>query len=147
MKVLLLKDVPGIGQRGKILEVKDGYGRNFLIPQMLARIADDAAIREAQTHIAQIQKKQIEKKESLAGLASKLKIETLSFSRKANAKGVLFDAVDAKDISFTLEKHGFGEIKKDHIKGAPLKALGEHTVTVTMGEYSIPVKIQINLHE
>ena len=147
MKVLLLKDVAGIGQRGKIVDVKDGYGRNFLIPKGLARIADSAAIRDAQVQIAQTQKKQIEKKETLAILIERLKIETLEFSRKANKKGVLFDAVDAKDISFTLEKHGFGEIKKDHIKGTPLKSLGEHIVTVTIGEHLISVKVQVNLHE
>ena len=143
MKVFLLADVPGIGQRGQVIEVKDGYGRNFLILKGLARIATEALVREAaqqkNIHDAHHQSREAELSAALARLAE----HALEFKKKANEKGHLFDAVDAKDILPLLEHHGLKNIKKDHIEGVPLKSIGEHTVRVTVGGRTAEVKIRV----
>jgi large subunit ribosomal protein L9 len=147
MKILLLRDISGLGQRGTVVNVKDGYGRNFLIPQGLARIADDAALHEALARREKVQKQQALKGETQAMMTKRLADTVLEFKRKANEKGHLFNAVDVKDVISALEKRGFASIKKDRINGLPLKALGEHTITIRLGDHSVSVDVRIVSYE
>lgn len=143
MKVILLKDVPGIGQRGSIVNVKDGYGRNFLIPRGLASFATKASEHAAE--VAEEARVRV-RKESQArtqNIIDALRSKTIEFRKKANEKGHLFDAVGSEDVVRALEKSGFAGVKKNHIEGTPLKEVGEHAVSVSLGGEKISLRVRI----
>jgi large subunit ribosomal protein L9 len=143
MKVLLLTDVPSVGKQGQIVQVKDGYGRNFLIGRGLARLADAIAVRDIETansykiHKAAIKKDAVHKAQ--AGLSN----TALYFARKANEKGGLFAAVTNSDISEALNKKGFSTVSVAQVIGGPFKTVGAHKVTLKLNEKDISLRITV----
>lgn len=130
-KVILLKDIPKLGQRGDIKEVKDGYFRNFLLPRKLAELATREKIYKKQSEEAAKQgtKKELEEDSSreLASLGGK----TLSFEVKATKKGGLYRAISGKDIIESLRKEGFETMAESWLKiKEPLKEVGEREVEI-----------------
>jgi large subunit ribosomal protein L9 len=132
MKVLLIKDVKGLGKAGEIKNAKDGYARNFLIPKGFAKLATDEVIKEWQE---EQKRKEEELKKELAELNElKKKIEntTLHIKHKLGANGQLYGAITNKEVAEHLKEKGI-EIDKKHIEMKQIKTVGEYTVDVKLG--------------
>jgi len=145
MKIILLKNVPSLGHKGDVREVKPGYGLNFLIPQKLAQIADKDLIRQAQQQkeIAQIRQKKQERQ--LNKSAEKLKNLKITIKAKTNEKGKLFGAVSASEIAQTLKKDLGLEISEKNIKiEKPIKEIGQWTVEADLGR-KVMAKIKVEV--
>ena len=144
MKILLLKDVIYLGNRGDIKEVKDGYARNFLLAKGLAKLATPKVIQDAEA----LKKEQAAKKASeisaFEEMAKNLADKQISIEAKANTQGGLFRAVGVKQIISALKKSGIEGIAGSDIKiQKPIKSVGEHAVEVSRGGISGQIKIMI----
>ena len=134
MQIILLDKVVNLGGLGDVVRVKDGYARNFLIPQGKARRATDAAIKEFEDRRAELEKAQAQKLAAAQTVGAKLEGITLTLSQKAGVDGRLFGSVTNHDISAALGKLGFAGIDKSMVRMplGPLKAVGEHDVSVAL---------------
>ena len=131
MQIILLEKVVNLGQLGDIVKVKDGYARNFLIPQRKARRATEAALKEFEAKRAELEKAQAEKLAAATALGEKLNGITVQIPNKAGVDGRLFGSVTNHDIAEALVKQGFAvEKAMVRLPTGPLKLLGEHKVEV-----------------
>ena len=130
MKVILTQDVKGKGKAGDIVNVNDGYARNFLFPKKLAKEANAENLNTAtQKKEAFIHKKNVEKQQAV-DLAQKMKGMTVHVKAKTGGGDRLFGAVTSKEVSAALkEEHGI-DIDKKKIVMDNIKELGEYTVSV-----------------
>ena len=131
MQVILLEKIHHLGELGAVVKVKDGYARNFLIPQGHAKRATKAAIAEFETRRAELEKAQAERIAAAQAVADKLNGQTVEIASKVGVDGRLFGSVTNADIAEAVDKLGF-EIKKSQVRtplGA-IKAIGEYTITV-----------------
>jgi large subunit ribosomal protein L9 len=132
MKVILQKDVKNVGKVGDIVNVKDGYARNFLFPRKLANVALEQNVKawEHTKKVAEAKMKKAvgERKE----LLKKLSDLTVTFKVTAGENEKIFGSVGSNDISKELEKLGYNVDRRD-IQTEPLKVLGQHKVTVSFG--------------
>jgi large subunit ribosomal protein L9 len=143
-KVLMLKDVPKVGQRGDIKEVKDGFFRNFLLPRKLALIATRDVIKKREQELASKEGERKKIAEEASKEFSKLKDLVLSFEEKANKKGSLYKAVSEKDIAAKLSESGI-KIEEDWVKiKNPLKEAGEHEVDL-VSPFGDKAKLKIEI--
>ena len=147
MKVVLVQDVVRVGKRGDGLEVKDGYGRNFLVARGLARHADEAALRDVAQKRASLEARHQSKKDAEQSYREGLAAISLHFRKKASDKGHLFAGVSADDIIKALHMKGFRLTEERMISGAPLKTTGQHTIEVHFGEAKIPVEVLVESNE
>jgi large subunit ribosomal protein L9 len=133
MQVILLERVINLGQLGDVVKVKEGYARNFLIPQGKARRATDAAIKEFEARRADLEKAQADRLDAAQAEGAKLNGTTVRITAKAGVDGRLFGSVTNYDISEALTKQGF-QVNKAQIRmpQGPLKAVGEHTISVAL---------------
>jgi large subunit ribosomal protein L9 len=131
MQVILLEKVTNLGNLGDIVKVKDGYGRNFLIPQGKAKRATEANKAEFAAKRAELEKKQAEILAAAQARAEKLAGFMLQISQKAGVDGRLFGSVTNHDIAESLTAQGF-EVSKSEIRmpNGPLKTIGDHPVSV-----------------
>ena len=133
MKVILLADVKGQGKKDQIVEVSDGYARNFLFPKKLAVVADAKATSELRGKNESKQFRLDEIKSEAQKLAEKIASVTVKISRNAGADGRLYGAVTAKDIAEALEKdHAIVIDKRKLNLGDPIKLHGTYTLTVRL---------------
>ena len=143
MKVLLIKDVKGLGKAGDIKEVKDGYGKNFLIAKGFAKLATDAVIKQWQAN----QKKKAEAEaaeiDRLNKLKEKIEKIKLTIKHKVGANGALFGAITNKEISEHLKKEFDIDIDKKKIELHPaIKQTGEYEVDIKLG-HGIHAKLDL----
>jgi len=133
MQVILLEKVVNLGQLGDVVKVKQGYARNFLIPQGKARRATDAAIKEFETRRADLEIVQAARLAAAQAVSDKLNGSTVNVSAKAGVDGRLFGSVTNFDIAEALVKQGF-EVNKGQIRMplGPLKTVGEHHVSIAL---------------
>ena len=133
MQVILLEKVVNLGALGDVVKVKDGFARNFLIPQGKARRATDAAIKEFEGRRADLEKAQADKLAAAQTLADKLNQHTSQITMKAGVDGRLFGSVTNADVAEALTKAGH-DIAKVQVKmpSGPIKTIGEHEVTVSL---------------
>lgn len=144
MKVVLLKDVKGTGKKGEIKEVADGYGKNFLIKNGYAVIANASAVNENNRQKeAAAYHKEMEKQEAVK-LGEKLKGVTIKIAIKCGENGKTFGSVTSKEIAEALKKEGF-EIDKRKIElDGPIKAIGTYRITIRLhSEVSVKINLQI----
>jgi large subunit ribosomal protein L9 len=134
MQIILLEKVVNLGQLGEVVRVKDGYARNFLIPQGKARRATESAIAEFEARRADLEKVQAEKLAAAQATGSKLEGSTIRVSQKAGVDGRLFGSVTNHDIASALVKQGFKDIEKQMVRmpDGPLKSIGDHKVSVAL---------------
>ncbi len=133
MQVILLERVINLGQLGDVVKVKEGYARNFLIPQGKARRATDTAIKEFEARRADLEKAQADRLAAAQAEGAKLNGTTVRITAKAGVDGRLFGSVTNYDISEALTKQGF-QVNKAQIRmpQGPLKAVGEHAISVAL---------------
>ncbi|MCL2409720.1 MAG: 50S ribosomal protein L9 [Oscillospiraceae bacterium] len=134
MKVILQQDVKGKGKAGQMVEVSDGYARNFLLPKKLAVIATDGNVSVMKQQEKARQKKMEADKAFAAEIAAKLEGVIVKIPAKAGAGGKLFGSVTSMEISSSLaEQHGI-EIEKNKItQDEPIKTFGTFEVKCKLG--------------
>ncbi|MEW6088640.1 MAG: 50S ribosomal protein L9 [bacterium] len=129
MKVILIQDVEKLGNRGKIVEVKEGYARNFLIPKKLALPATASNIKRYEIEKARFEKLEKQKIEDAESLAAKIENLSISIARKCGEEDKLFGAVTSADIQAALEGQGIIIDKRNINLEEPLKSLGVYNIT------------------
>ena len=131
MQIILLEKVVNLGGLGDVVRVKDGYARNFLIPQGRARRATQKAIAEFEARRADLEKVQADRLAAAQSVGEKLNGLTVQVTQKAGVDGRLFGSVTNFDIAEALGKQGF-TIEKAMVRmpAGPLKTIGEHKVSV-----------------
>ncbi|HWX13046.1 MAG TPA: 50S ribosomal protein L9 [Trinickia sp.] len=133
MQIILLEKVVNLGNLGDVVKVKDGFARNFLIPQKLARRATKQAIAEFELRRAELEKVAAEKHAAAQALGEKMSGLTVQIAQKAGVDGRLFGSVTNADIAQTLTKQGFA-VEKAQVRmpTGPLKMVGDHPVQVSL---------------
>jgi|SRR6185312_745324 len=133
MQVILMEKVVNLGNLGDVVRVKDGFARNFLIPQRKARRATATAVAEFEAKRAELEKIAAEKLAAAQAQGEKLTGQTVQISQKAGVDGRLFGSVTNYDIAEALGKKGF-TVEKAQIRmpQGPLKAVGDHPVSVAL---------------
>ena len=145
MKVILTQDVKGKGKKGQMIEVSDGYARNFMLPKKLAIEATPDAVNTMRMNDkATAERIAREKAEALA-TSKKLREMTVVVTAKGGGNGRLFGAVTTQEIAAALEKQSGIKLDKRKIVIAdPIKNVGTYTVTCKLGyEISAPLTVKI----
>jgi large subunit ribosomal protein L9 len=134
MKVVLLQDVKGHGKKGEIVNVADGYARNFLFPRNLAKMADAAALNEVKNAKAAEDYKLKKEKESAVICAEKINGKTIKIIAKAGQNGHLFGSVTTKDISGEIKKSFSLDVdkRKVQIEEKEIKSYGTYKCNVKL---------------
>jgi large subunit ribosomal protein L9 len=143
MKVILKEDVKNLGLMGEIVNVKDGYARNYLIPKGLAVEANPRNIRQLEHHKRIIELKVKKLKNTAQSLAEKLSQKPVVIKVKAGEEDKLFGSVTSIDIEKALKDMGFDIDKKRIQLSEPIKRLGEYNVKVKIHP---EITADINLH-
>ena len=133
MQIILLEKVVNLGNLGEVVRVKDGYARNFLIPQKKAKRATPAALAEFEARRAELEKLAAEKLAAAQVVADKMTGTAVTVARKAGMDGRLFGSVGNADIAEALKAAGF-DVDKAAIRmpDGPLKAIGEFPLDVAL---------------
>ena len=134
MQVILKKDVQNVGEAGDLVNVKDGYARNFLIPKHFAEIATEGALKNREQNLARIQAKQ-EKlhQEALAKAAEIEKLGQIELSAKAGESGKLFGTITTKKLCEELNEKANIEIDRKTVSlNAPINKIGEFTMLIKL---------------
>ena len=149
IRVILLKDVPKLGKKFEVKEVRPGYARNFLFPQGLAELATEEVLRTREDFKAKAQEIEKKRREQLKQLAKQIKGVKLEIKVRANKKGKLFGSVDAQKIREALRKRGFllPPEAKINLKN-PLKEIGNYEISIWLGEgQEINISLEIQGEE
>ena len=142
MKVLLLEDVKGSGKKGEVINVSDGYARNFLLPRKMAEPADAQAI-----NAANIQKSAAQHRKFTAGIkaretAQALEGHSIHVKARVGENGKLFGTVSGKEIAAALKEQKGVDVDKKKITVDPIRALGEYPAKLSLFEgISVTVKV------
>jgi large subunit ribosomal protein L9 len=133
MQIILLEKITNVGNLGDVVKVKDGYARNFLIPQGKAKRATPANLEAIEAQRTELERAAGEKLATAQALAEKLEGSTLRIPQKAGVDGRLFGSVTNADVVEALKKQGT-EIEKSMVRmpSGPLKQVGEHPVSVAL---------------
>ncbi len=132
MKVLLLKDVKNIGKKGQVVEVKDGYARNFVLPGGLGVEATGGALKQSQDQKASEARKKEKEQLEAEALAEKLRGVTVSILHKAGEAGRLFGSVTNHEVAEALSTKGFAIDKKKIHLDEPIRHVGRFTVKLRL---------------
>jgi large subunit ribosomal protein L9 len=130
MDVILLERVAKLGQMGDVVRVRDGFGRNFLLPRGKALRATEANKKRFEAQKAQLEARNLETRTEAMAVAERLDGTSLVMIRQAGESGVLYGSVSARDVATLLESEGFSVSKTQVVIAAPIKTLGLHTVPV-----------------
>lgn len=145
MRVILTKDSKGLGKKGDIKNVADGYALNYLIPQGLAINAETGHASVLLNKVTQQKTHSVKVEEKSVASAKKLDNKVLAFKSKTSATGTLFSAIGKKEIALAIkEKFNQAVDEKNILLEHGLKTLGEHVVPVKIGNSQINLKIKIN---
>ncbi|MEW6162230.1 MAG: 50S ribosomal protein L9 [Nitrospirota bacterium] len=143
-KVILKEDVKKVGKMGQIVNVADGYARNYLIPKGLATEANTKNIRSLEHEKRILQEKARRLKNSAQDLANRILTMTLSIKAKAGEEGKLFGSVTTMDIAGALQNEGIEIDKKKISLEEPIKRLGSYSVNIKLHpEISVQLNIQV----
>ena len=142
--VILTSDVPGLGQVGDVCKVKDGYARNYLIPQRLAVVATANATKKFERQKEKLESEKNTQLERAKSLADKLSKVGLVFERPVGQGGRLFGSVTSLDIANELGRQGASVEKRSILMTGAIKTAGDHGIRVRIHSkviIDIPVKV------
>jgi large subunit ribosomal protein L9 len=144
MKVFLREDVKNLGKIGEVVNVSDGYARNFLLPKKLAVEANTRNIKEFEHNKRIIQERAAKIRDASKATANKLSALSIVIKAKAGEEEKLFGSVTTMDIAEALKAEGYEIDKKKISLEEPIKRLGEYSVEVKIHpEVSATVKVQV----
>jgi large subunit ribosomal protein L9 len=144
MKVFLKEDVKSLGRIGEVVNVSDGYARNYLLPKKLAVEANTKNIKEFEHHKRVLQERAARIRAEFKTLADKLSALSLTIKAKAGEEEKLFGSVTNMDIAEALKEAGQEIDKKKIVLDEPIKRLGEYTVEVKI-DAEIAAKVKVNV--
>lgn len=145
MQVILLEKVGGLGNLGDILNVKNGYARNFLIPQGKAKRATEANLKEFEARRAELEQRQAEILADAVARQEKLEGQTITVAQKAGVDGRLFGSVTTADIAEAIKAQGIEVVKSNiRLPHGPLKTTGEYEIEVALHHDAVAnIKVQV----
>ncbi|MEN9773588.1 MAG: hypothetical protein RL322_658 [Pseudomonadota bacterium] len=145
MQIILLERVVNLGQLGDVVRVKDGYARNFLIPQGKARRATDSALKEFEARRAELEKVQADKLSAARSLGERLSGYTWQTKVKAGVDGRLFGSVTNFDVAEGLTRDGF-EVSRSMVRmpAGPLKAIGDYKLEIAL-HHDVVVEVTVSV--
>ena len=132
MDIILLQDMEKVGEKHDIVKVKDGYGRNFLIPKGMAVVANDSNRRKYASIVRALDKRETARLGEYKTLAAQLDGKTVTITAKAGSSGKLFGSVDAGQIAAAIKLQLGVEIERKKVVIEPLKELGTHVAAVNL---------------
>ncbi len=144
MDVILLERVAKLGQMGEVVAVKEGYARNFLLPQGKALRASKDNIARFEAEKAHLEARNLETRKEAERLASSLEGKSFTLIRQAADSGALYGSVTPRDAADAAAEDGFSIDKRQIDIGQPIKELGLHTVTVRLHP-EVEVQIRLNV--
>ena len=144
MEVILKEDVPQLGNRGDVVKVAEGYGRNYLLPKKLAIKATAANKAVIDQMKASAVRRSVKEKSDAEALAKQFDGVSLHFTRRAGENDQLFGSVTSSDIAHELEARGFNVDRRKIEVGHTMKTVGEYTIHIKLHrEVSVPVKVTV----
>lgn len=144
MQVILLERVAKLGQMGEVVNVKEGYARNFLLPQGKALRANEANIKSFEARKAQLVAQNLETKKEAEAVAEKLDGQTFIVIRSASDAGALYGSVTARDAAEAATANGFTVGRNQVVLLSPIKELGIHEVSVVLHpEVSATIRMNV----
>ncbi|MDR2962463.1 MAG: 50S ribosomal protein L9 [Bacteroidales bacterium] len=145
MEIILKKDMPNIGLKNEVVEVKPGYGRNYLIPQGIAILATESAKKQHAELMKQRAHKEEKIKNEALALAAKLESVSLTVGTKASSTGKIFGSVNTIQIAESLAKAGYEiDRKKIILKDNAIKELGSYSCEILLYK-GVKVKIALEV--
>ena len=132
MKVILTKDLEKVGKAGALVDVKPGFGRNYLLPRQLAMPATAKNIRQLEHEKSGILARAARQRTSMDAMAKKISAIQLKFTRKVGEQDKLFGSVTSKDVHDRLVEQGYEIDRKQIHLPEPLKTIGDHEVEVKL---------------
>ena len=144
MKVILTKDLENLGRAGALVEVKTGYGRNYLLPRKLALLATEKNIRQLEHQKSGILARASKEKQNMTQMAQRLSAIEVKFTRKTGAENKLFGSVTNKDIHEQLAAQGYQIERKQIHLPEPLKEVGTHEVQVKLHS-DVTAKLRVTI--
>ena len=144
MKLLLIQDIDKLGKTGEIVNVKEGYARNYLIPRKLGIFATEKNIKAAAAEAEKLTIKDAKKRENMTSLAEQMNKITIKFTLKAGEGDKLFGSVTSQMIADAIATKGYNIDKKEIDLHEPIKHVGNHFVQIKLGpgiEGRIKIKV------
>ena len=146
MKVILLQDVKGKGKKGQMLEVSDGYARNFMLPKKLAIEATPDAINTMRMNDKATQERIAREKAEALATSKKLREMTVVVKAKGGGAGRLFGSVTNAEVADALAKQGVKQDKRKIVLNETIKSVGTYTATCKLG-YEITAPLTVKIEE
>lgn len=144
MQVILLERIGRLGQMGDVVNVRDGYARNFLLPQNKAMRATAENLAHFETQRAQLEANNLEQKTEAEAVAEKLGGQVFAAIRSAGDTGQLYGSVSTRDLAEVVTEGGFTIHRNQVVLDRPIKTLGLHEVTISLHP-EVQVKVTINV--
>jgi len=138
MQVILLERIGRLGQMGDVVTVKDGYARNFLLPQGKALRATEANRKQFESQRSQLEARDLERKSEAEGVSGKLNGKSFIVIRQAGDNGQLYGSVSTRDIAEAVTEGGFSIERQQVQLDRPIKALGLHEVRISLHGDVVP---------
>ncbi|MFN7133495.1 MAG: 50S ribosomal protein L9 [Myxococcales bacterium] len=144
MKVILREDIPSVGRSGEIIEVREGFGRNYLIPRKLAVMASEKNVKQLEHEKKVIAARQAKLKAAAGEVAGQVGRASVKIARRVGEQDKLFGSVTALDIADELQKQGV-RVDRRHIHlPEPIKTVGTHEVDIKLhAEVTAKVKVEV----
>ena len=146
MKVILLQDVRGKGKKGQMLEVSDGYARNYMLPRKIAMEATADAINTMRMNDKATAERQAKERAEAMELAKRMKAMTLTVYAKGGGAGRLFGSVTSQEIADALQSQGITLDKRKIVIDEPIKNVGTYTIRCKLG-YEITAQLTVQIQE
>ncbi|MCY4198131.1 MAG: 50S ribosomal protein L9 [Rhodobacteraceae bacterium] len=144
MDIILLERVPKLGQMGDVVSVKNGYARNFLLPQGKALRSSPVNLAEFESHRSELEARNLELRTEAENVAEKLREHEFVLIRSASDIGSLYGSVTTRDIAETAGVDGVSVSRQQIALERPIKTLGVHDVTIMLHP-EVSVNIQVNV--
>lgn len=147
MRVILTDNYEGLGRKGDVITVRDGFGRNYLIPKGFAIPATESNLKRLEHLMKEIERKSLRKKKHSEEVKAILEGDTLVVEKRVGKDGKLFGSVTQKDIADAIEKkYKIRVDKRDIVIEEPIKTQGLHTVYVDLGQ-SLRAKVVVSVEK
>ena len=145
MKVILRADLDGVGKRGDVLDVADGYGRNFLLPRGLAMKATAGATQQASSMRRARDVRDASDRSAAQDIATKLVPTRITLTARAGAEGKLFGSITTADIVDAVQEQTGIELDKRNVHlDEPIRSVGEHSATARLhAEVEFPISLDV----
>jgi large subunit ribosomal protein L9 len=144
MRVILRSDLERVGKRGDIIDVADGFGRNYLLPRGLAFKATDGTVEQAAKMRRARDLRDASDREAAQTIASRLVPKVITITAKAGSEGRLFGSVTAADVVAAVAEQAGITLDRKHLDVDPIKSVGQHSVTVHLhSDVSFPIIVEV----